>query len=104
MFNFERYTELTALQANISKAIPFVGMLLGFAYIGHAVWVFEGHASALADGCHNADVMLVDGGMVPHLPPDWQMVAGSAMRRPEIYIHDRATFRLSRVPQMQAVS
>jgi hypothetical protein len=90
------YTELTALQANISKAIPFVGMLLGFAYIGHAVWVFEGHASALAPGCRNADVMLVDGGMVPYLQPDWQAVAGSAMRRPEIYIHDRATFRLSR--------
>ncbi|HVO22460.1 MAG TPA: hypothetical protein VMW56_02400 [Candidatus Margulisiibacteriota bacterium] len=89
------YTDLAALKANIAKAIPFVGILLGFAYIGHAVWVFEGHASALAHGCRNADVLLVDSGMLPHLPPNWRAVAGSAMQRPEIYVHDRATFRLS---------
>jgi len=90
------YTELAAVQANIAKAIPFMGMLLGFAYIGHAVWVFEGHASALRDGCRDADVLLVDGGMLPCLAPDWQAVASGAMHRPEIYIHDRKTFRLSR--------
>ena len=90
------YTEVTALDANISKAIPFFGMLLGMAYIGHVVWVFEGHSSALAHGCRNADVLLVDGGMVPFLPPDWQTVASRVMQRPEICVHDRATFRLSR--------
>ena len=88
------YTELEALKTDIAKAIPFVGMLLGFAYIGHAVWVFEGHSSALAHGCRNADVLLVDGGMLPHLPPDWRTVASSTMRRAEMYVHDRATFRL----------
>lgn len=98
------YTELTALQTDISKAVPFMGMLLGLAYIGHAVWLFEGHPSALADGSRDADVMIVDGGMVPHLQPDWQMVAGRAMRRPEIYIHDRATFRLLRAAPVHAVS
>ena len=68
------YTELTAIRTNIAKAIPFMGMLLGFAYIGHTVWVFEGHASALADGCRDADVLLVDGGMLPFLPrpPSWR--------------------------------
>ena len=30
------YTELTALQTDIAKAIPFIGMLLGLAYVGHA--------------------------------------------------------------------
>lgn len=90
------YTELTAIRTNIAKAIPFMGMLLGFAYIGHTVWVFEGHASALADGCRDADVLLVDGGMLPFLPPQWQTVASGVMRRPEIYVHDRKTFRLSR--------
>jgi len=35
------YTELSALTSGISKAVPFFGFLLGFAYIGHAVWVFE---------------------------------------------------------------
>jgi hypothetical protein len=90
------YTALTAIRTDISKAIPFIGILLGFAYIGHAVWVFEGHASALAHGCGNADVLLVDGGMLLYLQPDWQRVAASAMRRPEIYVHDRKSFRLSR--------
>ncbi len=90
------YTELTALRTNIAQAIPFLGMLLGFAYVGHAVWVFEGHPSALAEGCRAADVLLVDGGMLPFLAPDWHAVASHAMRRPEIYVHDRETFSLSR--------
>jgi hypothetical protein len=97
------YTERTALQTDISKAVPFMGMLLGLAYIGHAVWLFEGHPSALAHGSRDADVMVVDGGMVAHLQPDWHLVAGRAMRRSEIYIHDRATFRLLRAPQIQTV-
>jgi hypothetical protein len=97
------YTELSALKANISKAIPFFGMLIGFAYIGHAVWVFEGHSSALVHGCQNADVLLVDGGMVPFLQPDWQTVAASVMQRQEIYVHDRKTFRLSRAVRVEAV-
>lgn len=91
------FTELAALRANVSKAIPFVGMLLGFAYIGHAVWVFEGHPSALAYGCREADALLVDGAMVSHLQDDWQAVASSAMRRPEIYVHDRQGFTLRRL-------
>ena len=88
------YTELTAVQTDVSKAIPFLGMLMGSAYIGHAVWVFEGHSSALACGCRAADVLLVDGGMLPHLQSDWRALAASVMRRPEIYLHDRKTFTL----------
>lgn len=88
------YTELSDLRSDISKAIPFFGILLGFAYIGHAVWVFEGHPSALAAGCKGADVLIADGAMVPHLQEDWVAVASGAMRRPEIYIHDRATYSL----------
>lgn len=88
------YTELNSLRADISKAIPFFGFLLGFAYIGHAVWVFEGHPSALAAGCRDADVLIVDGGMVPHLQEDWVTVASGAMKRAEIYVHDRATYSL----------
>jgi hypothetical protein len=91
------FTELSAVRANAAKAIPFVGMLMGFAYIGHAVWVFEGHPSALALGCREADALLVDGAMVPHLQSDWQAVASSAMRRPEIYVHDRQAFTLRRL-------
>jgi hypothetical protein len=94
-------TDLDVLMADASKAIPFLGMLLGFAYIGHAVWVFEGHQSALAAGCRNADVLIVDGGMVPHLQSDWQVVAASAMRRREIYVHDRAGYALRKVSHSQ---
>lgn len=88
------YTELTAIRKDISKAIPFIGMLSGLAYVGHAVWVFEGHPSALEHGCRNADILLVDGGMLPFLASDWQVAASRVMNRPEIYIHDRATFQL----------
>jgi hypothetical protein len=91
------YTELRAVTTDISKTIPFMGMLIGFAYIGHAVWIFEGHPSALAAGCRDADILLVDGGMIPYLVDDWVATAASAMRRKEIYVHDRATYKLSRV-------
>ncbi len=88
------YNGLDALVTDKAKAIPFLGVLLGLAYIGHAVWVFEGHPSALAAGCRSADLLLVDGAMLPHLPPNWATLATSVMRRPEIYIHDRDTFGL----------
>ena len=88
------YTELDAVNADAGKTIPFLGFLYGFAYIGHAVWVFEGHETALAAGCRAADVLLVDGGMAPFLPANWQAVARGAMRHPEIYVHDRASYAL----------
>jgi hypothetical protein len=97
------YTELTALKTDIAKTVPFMGMLLGFAYIGHAVWVFGGHPTALAHGCRDADALLVDGGMLPYLQLDWQGVASRVMRRPEIYVHDRKTFRLSHPASVEAV-
>jgi hypothetical protein len=91
------YTELRAVTTDLGQAIPFAGMLLGIAYIGHAVWVFEGHPSALAAGCRDADLLLVDSGMLPHLAADWIAVASGVMRHKEIYVHDRATFKLARV-------
>jgi hypothetical protein len=89
------YNEQKAITTDATKAIPFLGMLIGFAYIGHAVWVFEGHSSALAAGCRNADILLVDSGMIPFLPKDWMTTAASVMRSKEIYAHDRKTFQLS---------
>lgn len=91
------YTELEAVKTDLDKAIPFAGLLLGFAYLGHAVWVFEGHPSALQAGCREADLLLVDGGMVPFLTEGWRATAAQVMRRKEIYVHDRATYRLSRI-------
>jgi hypothetical protein len=89
-------TELQAVMKEISKAIPFIGMLMGFAYIGHAVWIFEGHPEALQAGCREADLLIVDSGMAPFLSKDWLAAAQGVMRHPEIYVHDRATFKLVR--------
>jgi len=91
------YTDLKALTGNLAKAIPFFGMLTGMAYIGHSVWIFEGHASALAAGCKGADLLIADGAMVPHLPSDWQKLASSETPALEIFVHDRAKHTLRKV-------
>jgi hypothetical protein len=88
------YTEMKAVTTNLAKAIPFFGMLSGVAYIGHSVWVFEGHPSALAAGCKDADLVIVDGEMIPHLAADWQSLARTAAPARQIYIHNRATHGL----------
>ena len=91
------YTELKALKRNLGKAIPFFGMLSGLAYIGHSVWIFEGHASALAAGCKEADMLIVDGLMVPHLQADWQAIASSVAPHIQIYVHDRESHSLKKM-------
>jgi len=87
------YTYLEALKEDMAKAIPFIGYLLGFGMLGHAVWVFEGHPSALAAGCRDADMLLVDGGMLPYLEknPAWRETALGAMRGNEIKLITRET-------------
>ena len=91
------YTEFgaqTPTVTEVDKAIPFFGLLMGLAYLGHAVWVFEGHASALAEGCRDADALLIDSAMLPLLPSGWQETARAAMRNANILVHDRASFQL----------
>ena len=58
------------------------------------MWIFEGHSSALAAGCKDADVMIVDSGMLPHLEKGWEEIASVAMRNANIVMHDRSTFKL----------
>jgi hypothetical protein len=77
-----------------NREIPFLGLLTGLTYIGHAVWIFEGHESALAAGCRDADVLIVDSGMLPHLVKGWDEAAVKVMRNPNILIHDRTSFKL----------
>lgn len=86
------YTLLDALKKDMRRAIPFIDYLLGFAAMGHTVWVFEGHASALAAGCRDADLLLVDGGMLPALErnPAWRATALEAMRGKDIKLISRA--------------
>jgi len=85
------YTFLEALKNDIFRTIPFFGYLLGFAAIGHMVWIFEGHASALAAGCRNADLLMVDGGLLPYLEKyeNWQRDALGSMRGNQIKIIPR---------------
>ena len=90
------YTELGAV-TEAPTTIPFFGILMGLAYFGHSVWIFEGHFSALAAGCKDADVLIVDSSVVPFLRNDWAPAASSAMRRAEIYLHDRATYSLRKI-------
>jgi hypothetical protein len=89
------YTALPALLADPDRCIPFRGFLLAFTALGHTVWVFEGHPSRLEAGLRDADILLIDGGMIPHLPPNWQHIAGRAMRGRELWIHDRERYLLT---------
>lgn len=91
-FAKETFPATSARDGN--KAIPFLGILFGLSYIGHSVWIFEGDATALAAGCRDADLLIVDSGMLPFLPHGWQDEAARFMRNPNIMVHDRATYQL----------
>jgi hypothetical protein len=77
----------TAREAN--ALIPFLGYLIGMAFEGHTVVVFEGHPSALASGCEGSALLLVDQAMVEYLQADWASVAALAMKSPNILIFGR---------------
>ena len=77
-----------------NKSIPFFGLLMGLSYLGHAVWVFEGHPTAFQAGCREADVLLVDSAMIPFLQQGWQDAAAAVMRNANILVHNRANFQL----------
>jgi hypothetical protein len=76
------------------QAIPFFGLLLGLAYIGHTVRVFDGSTPPLASGCKDADVLIVDSAVRGKLQDGWQAVACASMRNANIFVHDRQSFQL----------
>jgi len=77
------------------KAIPFLGHLLSFVYLGHRVVVFEGHPSAFQAGVRGADVLLIDSGMLPFLHEAWGRQAFEVMNPgARVYIHDREDYSL----------
>jgi hypothetical protein len=78
---------LTPQQAN--ALIPFLGYLIGMAYAGHSVVVFEGHPTALSIACRDVDLLLVDDAMRAHLQSDWASVAAGVMRKPRILVFSR---------------
>ncbi|MBE9029318.1 hypothetical protein IQ266_06020 [filamentous cyanobacterium LEGE 11480] len=69
-----------ALPYTGSRAIPFFGYLMAIGSLGHSILVFEGHSSTLKMGCRGADVLVVDGGMIPFLQSDWITVSRSVMQ------------------------
>jgi hypothetical protein len=73
----------------VNSLIPFLGYLMGMAFDGHTVVVFEGHPSALKAGCENADLLIVDQRMADLLQEDWVSVAGAVMRNPRILVFGR---------------
>ncbi|HEY0726064.1 MAG TPA: hypothetical protein VGD41_19150, partial [Pyrinomonadaceae bacterium] len=89
------HTAIEALVKDIDKAIPFRGFLLGWAYLGHDVLVFEGHPSAFAAGVRDCDVLLVDSGRVAFLPLNWRDIAKRLMKPGGlVLVHDRSSYKL----------
>ena len=90
--------EIPAILSAAQQTIPFFGYLLGLCYMGHNVLVFEGHPSALAAGVADADLLIVDGGMIPFLQPDWSSVAFASgpLRQVLIFGRDGAIQEIDR--------
>jgi hypothetical protein len=63
--------EIQAILTDGAKTIPFFGYLLGMCYGGHNVLIFEGHSSAFAEGVADADLLIVDSGMISFLQKTW---------------------------------
>jgi hypothetical protein len=74
------YTKLEAMLSDLGRCVPFFGVLMGFASVGHNVVLFEGHPSAFATGVQDSDVVLVDSAMLPYLQTDWLRVARRVSR------------------------
>jgi len=96
-FNVGGRTPSVPSLAEMGRAIPFFGMLLGLASIGHSVYVFPGTDYSVAAGCKGVDLLVVDDAQIPSLAADWRRAAAAAMRSANIVVHDRATFKLTPV-------
>jgi hypothetical protein len=83
--------------AETAQALPFFGMLLGLACIGHSVCVFTGTDDSMAAGCRGTDLLIVDEAQLPALSADWKEVAAPVMRNPNIVAHERASFKLKAI-------
>lgn len=90
------HTRIEALHEDMSKAIPFRGALRAWVYAGHNIMVFEGHPSAFDSGIRDADVLVMDSGMLPFVQFNWTEAAFRVMQPDgRILLHDRKTFGLS---------
>jgi hypothetical protein len=72
------------------RRLPFLGLLIGLAYMGRAVWLFEALPVFMPAGCEDADVLVVDSDAIAALPNDWVEDAGAVMRNANILVYDRS--------------
>jgi hypothetical protein len=73
----------------ILELVPNLSHLVGAAALGNTVVAFEGHPGDFPAGVEDADVLLVDGDMVPFLQPDWAAIALKELRQPRIIQYGR---------------
>lgn len=82
--------------------VPNLSYLIGAAYLGNTVVSFEGHPHVFAAGCEEADMLLLDDGMIPFLQSDWAAVALKTLRQPRIILFGRDG-RLSKLDRVVEV-
>ncbi len=81
-----------------TKCIPFLGILMAYAYVGYNVVVFEGHPTAMESGVRDCDVLMVDSGMLPFIQEDWFEAARKVMHPgAKVLVHKRESFTLTPV-------
>jgi hypothetical protein len=81
----------------VAKRVPFMGLLVGLAYTGHAVWMYEGSAEWAAAGCEEADVLIVDSDAIATLPADWAVDAARVMRNANVLAYDRSRHKIGAI-------
>ncbi len=82
--------------------VPNLSYLVGAAYLGNTVVSFEGHPDAFPVGCDDADMLILDDGMIPFLRPDWAAIALKKLRQPRILLFGRDG-RLSKLTRLVEV-
>jgi hypothetical protein len=79
---------------DVARHVPFFGLLVGLAYVGHPVWIFEAQPSMMPAGCEEADILILDSNAIATLPPGWAVDAGAVMRNPNILMFDRTRHKI----------
>jgi hypothetical protein len=78
----------------MGRVIPFFGMLIGLATIGHSVWIFDGQPDALVAGCRDADLLLIDSAVAGRLTTKSLELVAPVMRNVNVLAHDRGSGQL----------
>jgi hypothetical protein len=81
----------------VARRVPFMGLLVGLAYTGHAVWMFEASAEWASAGSEEADVLIVDSEAIASLAPSWLEDAARVMRNGNVLVYDRSRQKIGSV-------